>query len=278
MQVDPKAYEDRIPDTIPEESKLAFLTHMPSFKPMNARRKRRLCVGCNKKRKYVCFECMRYMPKPEGAEEECLPTLVLPLDLHIAHHPTEKLTKSTAVHAGIIAGASTTFHEFPELPEFDPLDTLLVYPDPDAPDLAEMAEAGELGKYTSVVFVDAQWRQAKAVMRAPQLAPLTRVRMGSYVTTFWRYQTHEPDHLATIEAIYYFFAEYARAHHPDRVYDGRYDPLMYLYAHQYELIQARYAAQALQEGPGASIGNLPPTFIRVPPGVQGTSQERDGDA
>ena len=69
-------------------------------------------------------------------------------------------------------------------------------------------------------------------------------------TFFWRYQPEGmgEDHLATLEAIYYFYREHWDATHKDDggLYDGRYDNLLFFYSHMYKIIQARYQ----EEGAG----------------------------
>ncbi|KNC54974.1 DTW domain-containing protein 1 [Thecamonas trahens ATCC 50062] len=241
------------PEVVPAESKLSWL-QLPSFAPLNARADRMACRGCGRKSKYFCPQCKVFMG---DIIDGTVPRIDLPIDLHIMHHPKEKLAKSTAVHAAVLAPNTTYFHEFPDIPRFDAGDTLLVYPDPAAPTLDDLAAAGKLANYTRVVFVDAQWRQSRAVMRHANLQDLPRVRMNSYETLFWRYQPGmDATYLATIEAIYYFYREYARAAADDGSYDGRYDGLMYLFAHQYELIQGVYNST------GARFGHIP-SFPRI---------------
>ena len=45
------------------------------------------------------------------------------------HHPTENLSKSTAVHAPVLCGKEDVkFIEFPEVPEYNKEETLLLFP------------------------------------------------------------------------------------------------------------------------------------------------------
>lgn len=65
-------------------------------------------------------------------------------------------------------------------------------------------------------------------------------------TLFWRYQKGKTeDHLATIEAVYFFCRQFHQALHEADVsgwaeYDGQYDDLLYYYSYQYELVQRIY--------------------------------------
>ena len=65
-------------------------------------------------------------------------------------------------------------------------------------------------------------------------------------TLFWRYQKGKTeDHLATIEAVYFFCRQFHEALHGSGApgwprYDGRYDDLLYYYSYQYELVQRVY--------------------------------------
>jgi hypothetical protein len=44
------------------------------------------------------------------------------------HHPTEKVSKSTAIHAQMLAPDDVVIHEFPEFPSFDASETVVLYP------------------------------------------------------------------------------------------------------------------------------------------------------
>jgi len=143
--------------------------------------------------------------------------LALPLELHIIRHYAEKLKKSTAVHAKVVAPKHVSIFTFPEVPQyadegatstasFPAAGTLLLYPVEGAPSLKELASAGQLKDVKRLVVVDSTWMQAHRILSSANLAKLRRVRIGSYSTLFWRYQTGKPiTHLATIEAIYFFY-------------------------------------------------------------------------
>lgn len=57
--------------------------------------------------------------------------------------------------------------------------------------------------------------------------------------------------LATIEAIYYMYRDLFTATHPGEAYDGRFDNLLYFFAHQYKLIQDVYKQK------GGKVRNKP---------------------
>ncbi len=226
------------PHSVAPHSKLSFL-NLPPFTPLiNVQRSR--CQKCDKYQRFVCYQCMSFMHS-----DPALPHLQLPIELHICHHASETISKSTAAHAAIVAPSSTTFHEYPELPCFDANDTLLVYPHPDAVTLAGIAD---LSRFKRVVFVDSAWRKSQVILKHSTFRNLTRVRLDDYNTLFWRHQTVGPTCLATIEAIYYFFREYAKARHGG-TYRGQFDSLMYLFTFQYELIQNKYHGRAMPRLP-----------------------------
>lgn len=96
-----------------------------------------------------------------------------------------------------------------------------------------------------LVFIDSQWAKTGTVLRDSELGldQLPRVRMNSYETTFWRFQTGmDSSCLATIEAVYYMLREVIMAR-SDGKYDGGIDDLMWLYKHQYDFIQDQLAAK-----------------------------------
>jgi len=52
-------------------------------------------------------------------------------------------------------------------------------------------------------------------------------------------------HLATIEAIYYFFREMSQFLDPSGSYDGEYDNLLYFYAYQYNIVSSSSTSKHL---------------------------------
>jgi DTW domain-containing protein YfiP len=74
---------------------------------------------------------------------------------------------------------------------------------------------------------------------APQLQHLQQITIAPRKTQFWRFQQKSENHLATIEAIYYTYREYAEAYEGP-TYHGQYDNLMFYYRFFYNMIQDRY--------------------------------------
>ncbi len=84
------------------------------------------------------------------------------------HHPSEKLSKSSAVHA-VIVSAQATMHESPNVPDFDPAETILLFPSADAVDVAAYPR---LRNVKRVVVVDSQWQRTNGIMAHPNLQKL----------------------------------------------------------------------------------------------------------
>lgn len=215
---------------IPADSALSFL-RLPSFEPLINIKGRPLCPMCKQKRKFFCYSCNIFMGNPAD-----LPRVRLPVHVDVVHHPTELLSKSTAMHARLLASEDVTVYEYPDVPEFDPRTHVLAFPSDTAIPIGEL----DPQSFSAIVFVDSQWNRAGGIMRHEHLQALRCVKIQEYKTAFWRYQSKGPECLATIEAIYYFLRETVAAR-AGGVYDGSVDGLMYLYAFQYELIQKRYS-------------------------------------
>lgn len=111
---------------------------------------------------------------------------------------------------------------------------MLLFPGDDSVGIDEMSEE-DFKKVKKVVFIDSQWHKAKSIFAHENIRKLKCVKIKSYKTLFWRYQYEDEHFLATIEAIYYFYKEYA-----GKTYQGEYDNLLYYYVLMYELIQKKY--------------------------------------
>jgi DTW domain-containing protein YfiP len=162
--------------------------------------------GKNNNRIY-CYQCL----VPVGGL--VLPQVRLPIKLDIIRHPGEKKTKSTALHAPVLCGEDEVrcveVPEIDSLGTFDPETTILLFPSNDSVIISELEH---LEKINRVVVVDSTWQQARSVLNVPQLKSLRKIRLANnYQTSFWRYQLHGEDHLATIEAIYFFYREWVMA-------------------------------------------------------------------
>jgi len=199
----------------------------------------RTCPKCrksNNNNKIYCYECLIPVGKPE---ENVLPKVDLPIKLDILRHPKELKTKSTALHAQVLAGGEQV--RIAELPQVEklsginPAKTLLLFPSKDALAPAEIPDLADIER---VVVVDSTWQQANTVLRSDLCQSLTRhVKLAeNHQTSFWRHQRKGDDHLATIEAIYYFFRERHEALN-NGTYDGQYDNLLYIFSGMLRLIE-----------------------------------------
>ena len=102
-----------------------------------------------------------------------------------------------------------------------------------------------------LVVIDGTWRQARAMLsdsstQIPAIKQLPRVKISSRKSVFWRFQNKNDEHLATIEAIYYFYRDF----HGLLVREGasaqgegrgdEYDNLLFFFKLFYERIQLYY--------------------------------------
>ncbi len=125
-------------------------------------------------------------------------------------HKGESGTKSTALHAKVLAPDDVELHDanvtdrgktatFPR--HFDAQRTLLLFPTPNAKPISEYPA----DSFDSVIVVDGTWRQANAILRDDYWKSFRAVTIPDRKTSFWRYQDKSETYLATIEAIYYLY-------------------------------------------------------------------------
>eukprot|EP00123_Amoebidium_parasiticum_P022314 comp8507_c0_seq1/m.3817 comp8507_c0_seq1/g.3817 ORF comp8507_c0_seq1/g.3817 comp8507_c0_seq1/m.3817 type:complete len:318 (-) comp8507_c0_seq1:52-1005(-) len=223
---------------------------------------RQKCPSCTHSRKIYCPVCHIPILK----EGYTMPQIELPLSVDIIKHTKEKDTKSTAVHAKLVAPGQVTIYPFPDFPGgYDPEKTVLLFPSKDA---STFDEIGDLSSINKVVFIDCTWKQTYGITTHPALKDLKKIRLETIHTRFWRVQGHlPPTYLATIEAIHQFFRQYhismmkrvdpAHLHaDPDSLYDGRYDDLLYLFSHQYEHIQDQYRSGPYKDHTSLKLNKL----------------------
>ncbi|KAF9271960.1 DTW domain-containing protein 1 [Mortierella alpina] len=160
------------------------------------------CPTCNKNVRYFCNKCLHLVNCPEGA----VPQLKLPIKLDIIKHEQERDGKSTALHAKILAPQDVEVYAFKEMPKYENVDRLLLlFPCPEAKQLSEIDPAS----FDKLVVIDGTWEQANKMAKSDSpLLRMKRVTIAPHETLFWRHQRKASDHLATIEAIYYFLREY----------------------------------------------------------------------
>ena len=192
-----------------------------------------LCPKCDRKCKYYCPNCKIAL--------NCtpLPSVKLPFQLDIIKHVQELDTKSTAIHAKVIAQDHVRIFDYPHstLLDYGSEDQVfLVFPDQGMP--IENHTGIDLTKTIKMVFIDATWKQAKQIVRNDKINNLPRISLQNWNTSYWRYQTKRKDDcLATIEAIYYLTLEF-HTKILQKPYNGNYDDLLYLFVHFYTKIHA----------------------------------------
>lgn len=205
------------------------------------------CSTCGSSRKFFCYDCRKLVGLKAGID---VPGLILPFHIDIIKHSNERNSKSTAIHAKLLAGDSVTVYEHPNIPSYKS-DTLLVFPGHSAAKIEDV----DFTTISKVVFVDSTWFQCASITSDDRLSSLKTVKISAAKTMFWRPQYGKPDTcLATIEAIYYFLREYATAREcVNRTYDGRYDNLLFWFEYQYKLIhQKQYQDAAVDQDPHAN--------------------------
>ena len=97
-----------------------------------------------------------------------------------------------------------------------------------------------------VVFIDSTWNQTARILKHQNIKCLRKVQIDDRETVFWRYQTGKSkQHLATIEAIYYFLVDY-HVKILGKPYYGEYDQLLFLYKFMYCKIHELYDRSKLR--------------------------------
>jgi len=207
--------------------------NLSSHEPLLAAASRQVCSQCKRRRKFYCYNC--HIPLTS------VPRVALPLRADIVHHPAESLAKRTSVHGALLAPEFVRIVEFDPaaLAPYPPASTVLLFPSAQSVRLQDLPRA-ELDAIERVVLVDSQWQRANAVLRHPALRALRPIHLSSGAqTAFWRYQSFGRDHLATIEALYYFEREYLEAK-TGKPYAGEFDDLLWYFSFNYRLIQQYY--------------------------------------
>ena len=182
------------------------------------------------------------------------PVVHLSKPMTIYKHPRELKGKSTAPHAKILCPDDVELLEhdlegYEDAPRYDPSRTLLLFPSPQSIGLDEV----DPSSFDRLVVLDGTWRQAKAMSkRLAQVYP-RHVKIQNHRTLFWRFQNMDMFHLATIEAIYWFYRELAesqikRNKSTDSLdslvvapaYQGEYDNILFYFKAQWQFIQKFY--------------------------------------
>jgi DTW domain-containing protein YfiP len=168
-------------------------------------------------------------------------------------HEQELDSKSTAIHAKLLASDQISIHQFHKVTEQslsssdlveeiiqDPSAFVILFPDETSVELNDLSFE-EFKSIRNVIVIDGTWSQAAAINRTEPYNKLRKVVVNPNLTTvFWRYQDIGLHCLSTIEAIYNFMKEYFHVQQPEASYDGRYDNLLFFFSYFYHLIQASY--------------------------------------
>lgn len=166
-----------------------------------------------------------------------MPVVELPVPLHIVHHKQEKLSKSTGVHAAVLA-PSTTMHHFPDLPTgHDPSEVALLFPSEGAALQGSLSDE-DFAAIKHIYVIDSTWQQAKMIHSDPRLQGVRHITIAPRKTKFWRYQDIGEYCLSSIEAIYYTYKEYLTR--KNGAYHGEVDNLLFYFSFFHEKIQHAY--------------------------------------
>lgn len=238
-KIDPKAFE-KFRFSIPVQSLVS--------------QERTPCPKCSRRVHVYCPFCLTPV-----IQDPRLPTIDLPIGVDIIRHSRETVKKSTGLHAAIIAPEQVRHFTFPNVPDSDPDTTYILYPTDDAPFIDEL----DLNQVSRVIIIENTWQGSKKILEHEKLRNIKPVKIRNEVSLYWRHQEVGNDCLATIEAIYYFFVQHWKGAHPDEEYEGIFDDLLLLYAHDFHRVFSestrRPKAWNLSDDPNKSmkIGTAP---------------------
>jgi hypothetical protein len=235
-------------------------------------RGRQRCPGCLKSCKHYCYRCIELLPNSEGSFVPQLDRL--PLHIFILKHAQELDSKSTAIHAKLLAPDHVSVYQFfkegqeAENGRFrsqaetvldesqlrtlitkDPESFVILFPDESSVQFKDFEKTSltegrrrDLSKIRNVIVIDGTWSQAMAINRTSPYSALPHIKLDPELKTcFWRYQNLGEHCLSTIEAIYYCIREYSESTTPQEPRGLRdYDNLLYFYSYFYHLIQDSY--------------------------------------
>jgi DTW domain-containing protein YfiP len=198
-----------------------------------------VCPSCGRRRSIYCCTCVRFVMK-EGRGEIQFPRLSLPLHVDIMKHVSELESKSTALHAKLLAPDYVTLYSYPaqlvRLEEYMRGSAcVLLFPTADSLSINQV----DWSNMKRLIVLDGTWNQVRGMSSHPVLQKLPRIHIENVETLFWRSNGHgkedRPDLLSTIEAIYHFFRQYTimTAGH----YEGQYDNLLFLFIAAYVKIR-----------------------------------------
>lgn len=223
------------------------ISSLLSLESINHRTK---CPECHSSFKYYCYTC--YFVNPVLLNQ--IPCVKLPISVAIVKHSKEANSKSTSIHAKLLAPSDVEIYECSK--NFDNQDynlsdemfhdsdftlnsCFVMFPDENA---VEVSTIDPL-KIKKLIVIDGTWNQAFSIYKSffKNRYPSIRVTLGhgNMGTLFWRYQSLGTHALSTIEAIYWFFRSF------DKEQNINYDNLLWFFSYFYHLIQKRYFANDL---------------------------------
>jgi DTW domain-containing protein YfiP len=218
---------------LPEDWEFGF-----DFTVLENVNERNKCLSCQKSIKYFCYNCVK-------ADHFVLPEAKLPIPLIILKDSKEWNSKSTAIHAALLAPEDTTLVTLerphmgtPKLPNmFDPSSSIVLFPSNDSLPVEEV----EWNSVKNIIILDGTWAQANSLNNLLGIKELRRVHLSNqHQTLFWRYQNLGPNCLSTIEAIYYLYKEILALENNLPV--SNLHNLLYLFVFFYQLIQNSYTS------------------------------------
>jgi len=215
---------------------------LPDFEPFLNDQGRHECPVCNRNRKFYCHDCLVATSLAEQT-----PKVDLPISLSIIHHESEKRAKSSALPLKVLSPEQIEVIDSAKIQgdDFDPETTLILFPNDKSIEVKDLSE-DVLRTTKRVVAVDCTWFQTAGILNRLKQKEYKYVKIADYDTTFWRHQSQSSKHLATCEAIYYFYKEYKETFekvvnkNENYSYGGEYDGLLFYYIIQYLQIQRGY--------------------------------------
>lgn len=158
--------------------------------------------------------------------------------IYSVQHPTEKLAKSTSVHAKLLALDHVDLipEDAFDATQFDVETTLVLLPSEKSQPINCLSRE-MLSKTKKVILLDGPWQKVNGmVQRNPRLLQFEHVSLAAddIATHFWRYNSRTNQHLSTIEAIYYFVKQWAGAVESPA---NDFDDLLYYFAFLHALIK-----------------------------------------
>jgi hypothetical protein len=208
-----------------------------------------VCPSCGKRRFLYCYSCVQLLV----AQPQMIPHVHLPLDVDLIKHISESDSKSTALHAKLLAPDQVTLYAYPQQIPEDVTDAILLFPCRRSVSM----EYIDWSRVKRLIVLDGTWNHVQGMSLHPNLQTLPCVRIEHVETMFWRSngqgKEDRPDLLATIEAIYYFFCHYAKI--TTGTYQGQYDDLLFLFVYYYMKVRGIMSLKrdARDEGQGKTL-------------------------